>query len=69
MDEIMEMIQKKVEKARQIGIRIGILEGIEEGEFRQRMNIAYTMLQAGESDEKIEAYTQVCKQEVEEYMD
>lgn len=69
MEEITKLMEEKIEKARQIGIQIGILQGIEEGEFRQRMNIAYTMVQAGESREKILAYTQATKEDVEEYME
>ena len=69
MDEIMKLIQEKLEKTKRAGERIGILEGIEEGEFRERMNIAYAMLEAGESSEKILTYTKATKQDIEEYMD
>lgn len=69
MDEIINLIQEKLENAKRVGERIGILEGIEEGEFRERMNIAYAMLEAGESSEKILAYTKTTKQDIEEYMD
>lgn len=69
MDEIINLIQEKIEKAKQFGEKIGIVKGIEEGEFRERMNIAYAMLEAGESSEKILAYTKTTKQDIEEYME
>lgn len=64
-----KLMQEELESAKKFGEKIGILKGIEEGEFRERMNIAYVMMQAGESNEKILAYTRVEKQDIEEYMD
>ena len=51
------------------GVTTGILEGIEEGQYREKINTAYRMMLKGESDEKILAYTEVTRQEVEEFME
>ena len=51
------------------GVTSGIMEGIEEGQYREKMNTAYRMILAGESDENILAYTEVTRQEAEEYME
>jgi len=50
------------------GVTAGIVEGIEEGQYREKINTAYRMMLKGESDEKIFAYTEVTREEVEDFM-
>ena len=51
------------------GVTSGIIEGIEEGQYREKINTAYRMMLKGESDVKIFAYTEVTREEVEDFME
>ena len=53
MERLLQLWEEEMEKVKQAGIQVGLLKGIEEGELRERINIAHAMIQAGENERKI----------------
>lgn len=73
MQPTYEMLECARRQGYQEGFRAGesngIMRGIEEGVYREKMNTAYRMILQGENNERILAYTEITKEEVEDFIE